>query len=187
MTLCSSILLSHSYHPSLNSSSLHYLHLCSTHLLLPPSLTFLLPSLLSSLPLTLPPSPPLGSHLPLDSPALEFTNSVTHVLGLDPTLTHEVTSLKRLLLAQVMTDRWAVRMISDTVMIIVAEMTIYFKEAFLFTFFFFNSNYLINSLSSKNYPTQLRVREFSPESEFRDPALTYILKDVICSFCTSCR
>ena len=58
MTLCSSILLSHSYHPSLNSSSLHYLHLCSTHLLLPPSLTFLLPSLLSSLPLTLLPSYP---------------------------------------------------------------------------------------------------------------------------------
>ena len=112
---------------------------------------------------------------------------MTHVLGLDPTLTHEVTSLKRLLLAQVMTDRWAVRMISDTVMIIVAEMTIYFEEAFVFTFFFFNSNYLINSLSLKNYPTQLRVREFSPESEFRDPALTYILKDVICSFCTSCR
>lgn len=76
-------------------------------LTLPPSLSLLLPlplSLRSSLSHSHPPPFLPGSHLPLDSPALEFTNSVTHVLGLDPTLTHEVTSLKRLLLAQVIID-----------------------------------------------------------------------------------
>ena len=42
-----------------------------------------------------------GSHLQLESPALEFVNAVTHVMGLDSGLTNEVASLKRLLLTQV--------------------------------------------------------------------------------------
>ena len=61
--------------------------------------------------------------------ALEFVKAVTHILALDPALTTEVASLKRLLLAQ------------------------------------------------------LRVREFSVASEFQDPSLSYVLRDVICSYC----
>ena len=34
---------------------------------------------------------------------------------------------------------------------------------------------------------QLRVREFNPESQFRDPCMSYVLSDVICTFCSSCR
>ena len=34
---------------------------------------------------------------------------------------------------------------------------------------------------------QLNVRTFSTDSEFRDPALSFILRDVICSFCSTCR
>lgn len=30
---------------------------------------------------------------------------------------------------------------------------------------------------------QLRVREFSVASEFQDPSLSYVLRDVICSYC----
>lgn len=77
-------------------------------------------------------------HLPLtrssdssnhSNTALEFVKAVTHILALDPALTTEVASLKRLLLAQ------------------------------------------------------LRVREFSVASEFQDPSLSYVLRDVICSYC----
>mmetsp|Transcript_5321 Transcript_5321/g.8679 ORF Transcript_5321/g.8679 Transcript_5321/m.8679 type:complete len:256 (+) Transcript_5321:2682-3449(+) len=35
--------------------------------------------------------------------------------------------------------------------------------------------------------TQLRVREFSPNSVFQDPCLSYVLRDVICSYCSTCR
>lgn len=35
--------------------------------------------------------------------------------------------------------------------------------------------------------THLRVREFSPSSEFQDPSLSYILRDVICTYCSTCR
>jgi DNA polymerase epsilon subunit 1 len=34
---------------------------------------------------------------------------------------------------------------------------------------------------------QLKVREFSEDSQFRDPSLSYVLRDVICSYCSSCR
>lgn len=34
---------------------------------------------------------------------------------------------------------------------------------------------------------QLGVREFSHESEFKDPSLTYVFRDLICSFCNACR
>lgn len=74
-----------------------------------------------------------GSHLHMDNPALEFVKAVCHVLALDPSLSQEVASLRRLLLAQ------------------------------------------------------LRVREFSATSEYKDPSLSYILRDVICSYCSTCR
>lgn len=35
--------------------------------------------------------------------------------------------------------------------------------------------------------SQLRMREYSPESEFHDVNASYILPDVICSYCNSCR
>lgn len=35
--------------------------------------------------------------------------------------------------------------------------------------------------------TQLRVREFSEQSNFKDPCLSYMLRDVICSYCSTCR
>ena len=76
---------------------------------------------------------PAGSHLRLTSPALEFVKATTHVMGLDPQLTHEVAGLRRLLL------------------------------------------------------TQLKVREFSADSVFVDPCLSYTLRDVICSYCSTCR
>jgi hypothetical protein len=31
------------------------------------------------------------------------------------------------------------------------------------------------------------VREFSAESVFQDPCLSYTLRDVICSYCSTCR
>jgi DNA polymerase epsilon subunit 1 len=34
---------------------------------------------------------------------------------------------------------------------------------------------------------QLRVREFSETADFQDPSLSYILRDVICSYCSTCR
>lgn len=34
---------------------------------------------------------------------------------------------------------------------------------------------------------QLKVREFSPDSVFQDPCLSYVLRDVICSYCSTCR
>lgn len=34
---------------------------------------------------------------------------------------------------------------------------------------------------------QLRVREFSQDSQFCDPCLSYVLRDVICSYCSTCR
>jgi DNA polymerase epsilon subunit 1 len=34
---------------------------------------------------------------------------------------------------------------------------------------------------------QLKVREFSAESVFQDPCLSYTLRDVICSYCSTCR
>ena len=34
---------------------------------------------------------------------------------------------------------------------------------------------------------QLRVREFSVDSVFQDPCLSYTLRDVICSYCSTCR
>ena len=38
------------------------------------------------------------------------------------------------------------------------------------------------------YPlSQLRVREFSVDSVFQDPCLSYTLRDVICSYCSTCR
>jgi hypothetical protein len=43
----------------------------------------------------------LGSHLPLVSPALEFVKAVTFVMALDPVTRNEISSLKRMLLAQV--------------------------------------------------------------------------------------
>jgi hypothetical protein len=33
----------------------------------------------------------------------------------------------------------------------------------------------------------LQVREFDSESNFRDPCLSYVLRDVICSYCSTCR
>ena len=33
----------------------------------------------------------------------------------------------------------------------------------------------------------LRVREFDAESNFRDPCLSFVLRDVICSYCSTCR
>jgi DNA polymerase epsilon subunit 1 len=34
---------------------------------------------------------------------------------------------------------------------------------------------------------QLRVKEFSEESRFCDPSLSFVLRDVICSYCSTCR
>jgi DNA polymerase epsilon subunit 1 len=34
---------------------------------------------------------------------------------------------------------------------------------------------------------QLQVQEFSLESEFKNPNPSYILRDVICSYCSLCR
>ncbi len=34
---------------------------------------------------------------------------------------------------------------------------------------------------------QLRVKEFSPEASFQDMGVSYVLSDVVCSFCSSCR
>eukprot|EP01038_Epipyxis_sp_PR26KG_P011543 gene11543-15462_t len=34
--------------------------------------------------------------------------------------------------------------------------------------------------------TQLKVREFSEDSKFRDPCLSYRLRDVICTYCSTC-
>src|SRR5690606_16444821 len=34
---------------------------------------------------------------------------------------------------------------------------------------------------------QLGVREFSVESEFKDPCLSYVYRDLICPFCNACR
>ena len=41
-----------------------------------------------------------GSHLPLRSPALELVKACTYVMSLDPHLRDEVSTLKRVLLAQ---------------------------------------------------------------------------------------
>ena len=35
--------------------------------------------------------------------------------------------------------------------------------------------------------TQVKIREFSSESDFKDPCLSYILRDVICSYCNACK
>jgi DNA polymerase epsilon subunit 1 len=35
--------------------------------------------------------------------------------------------------------------------------------------------------------SKLKVKEFSGGSEFQDPAMSYILPDVICSFCKTCK
>jgi hypothetical protein len=35
--------------------------------------------------------------------------------------------------------------------------------------------------------SQLKVREFSADSVFQDPCLSYTLRDVICSYCSTCR
>lgn len=85
----------------------------------------------STLPKTFPER--VGSHLKLVSPALEFVKGITHVLSLDSSLSHEVGSLRRALLAQV------------------------------------------------------KIREFSSESDFVDPCLSYVLKDVICASCNACK
>ena len=39
----------------------------------------------------------------------------------------------------------------------------------------------------RNLLTKLEIREFDPISEFQDPSLSYVLRDVICSFCSKCR
>ncbi|KAK9279688.1 hypothetical protein L1049_013368 [Liquidambar formosana] len=39
----------------------------------------------------------------------------------------------------------------------------------------------------KNLLKYVRVREFAPEAEFRDPCLSFILPNVICSYCNDCR
>ena len=143
-----------------------------------------------------------GSHLRLDSPALEFVNAVTHVMGLDGNLNNEISSLKRLLLSQV---------ILLYLFLVFLIMSIFFAQ-FVLIFFFFLS---VSSCSLPHflllffcllsffflhipclfyfsclfplYFFQLCVREFSTDSEFRDPALSYILRDVICSYCSTCR
>jgi hypothetical protein len=35
--------------------------------------------------------------------------------------------------------------------------------------------------------TQLQVKEFSDDSQFRDPSLTYLLRDIICKYCNTSR
>ncbi|MED6175850.1 hypothetical protein PIB30_082172 [Stylosanthes scabra] len=39
----------------------------------------------------------------------------------------------------------------------------------------------------KNLLKYVRVREFAPEAEFRDPCHSFILSNVICSYCNDCR
>ncbi|XP_057955577.1 DNA polymerase epsilon catalytic subunit A-like [Malania oleifera] len=39
----------------------------------------------------------------------------------------------------------------------------------------------------KNLLKYVRVREFAPEAEFHDPCLSFILPNVICSYCNDCR
>ncbi|KDO51331.1 hypothetical protein CISIN_1g0001612mg, partial [Citrus sinensis] len=39
----------------------------------------------------------------------------------------------------------------------------------------------------KNLLKYVRVREFAPEAEFRDPCPSFILPNVICSYCNDCR
>ncbi|XP_058067456.1 DNA polymerase epsilon catalytic subunit A-like isoform X2 [Magnolia sinica] len=39
----------------------------------------------------------------------------------------------------------------------------------------------------KNLLKLIRVREFAPEAEFRDPCLSFTLSNVICSYCNDCR
>lgn len=39
----------------------------------------------------------------------------------------------------------------------------------------------------RNILTKLEIREFDPASEFHDPSLSYVIRDVICPFCTKCR
>ncbi|KAL5974611.1 hypothetical protein ACLOJK_031281 [Asimina triloba] len=39
----------------------------------------------------------------------------------------------------------------------------------------------------KNLLKFIRVREFAPEAEFRDPCLSFTLPNVICSYCNDCR
>ncbi|KNC54094.1 DNA polymerase [Thecamonas trahens ATCC 50062] len=74
-----------------------------------------------------------GSHLPLDSPGLEFVKYVTQVFYLDKALESQVDKLKRSLLRI------------------------------------------------------LGVPEFASSAEFRNPCLTYILQNVICSYCNASR
>lgn len=35
--------------------------------------------------------------------------------------------------------------------------------------------------------SQLRVREFNDDSQFKDPCVSYVLSDVICTYCSLCR
>lgn len=70
-----------------------------------------------------------GSHLRLNSPALEFVKMITHILGLDKSIESDVLVLKKGLLRF------------------------------------------------------LRVPEFSKEAEFQPPSLSFILPDLLCSFC----
>lgn len=38
----------------------------------------------------------------------------------------------------------------------------------------------------KNLLRMIGVREFSAQVEFRDPCLSFVLRDVICSYCNDC-
>ncbi|XP_062505128.1 DNA polymerase epsilon catalytic subunit A-like isoform X2 [Corticium candelabrum] len=74
-----------------------------------------------------------GSHLKLDSPALEFVKCVCKVLSLDSNTHNQVTKLRR------------------------------------------------------NLMKMISIGEFSASAVFQNPCLSFVLPDVICTYCNSCR
>ena len=43
------------------------------------------------------------------------------------------------------------------------------------------------ALLRKNALKFLRVPEFAPHAEFREPCVTFVLRDAVCSYCSDCR
>jgi hypothetical protein len=91
---------------------------------------------------------------------LDFVVFTTEIMGLDDKLSAEVASLKRVLLAQVRADILIVTSMSFSVS----------KHA--------NDILLL---------WQLKVREFNKLSNFQNPTASYLLRDVICNYCNTCR
>lgn len=83
--------------------------------------------------------------------ALNFVKYITKILSLDPSLSEEVSGLRRTLLTQV----------SSPLPCLSVNMTL--------------------SLS------QLSMKEFNSQTEFEDPSPSYLLRDIICSYCNTCK